>query len=457
VADAPLFSHEAEAAVLGGLFVSPVEFGDAAARVAVPDFAEHAHRLIFSAMAALAQAGSPIDIVTVGEHLERAGHLPDPVEFHYLAVLARDTPSAANVLAYADLVRDYARRRSLVKLADDLARWARAEPDAAAAVTRIRAALDGMESGAASGLRPLAELMPETLMALDERANRTHGLYGVSTGLPDLDRMLDGLAPGRLYVIAGRPGHGKSVLGMQCARAAFGAGKAVAFFSLEMPAEELTHRLLAAEIPLNLSAIHGARLEESEWAQLVETGNRMAPERLWIDDTGALAIDDLLSRCRRLHRRAPLGLVVVDYIGLLDSDRRENRNLEVSEITRKLKRLAKELACPVIAVSQLNRKLEDRSDKRPINSDLRDSGGVEQDADVILMLYRDELYNPHSPDVGCAEILIRKQRGGPTGMIPVVFDGAHARILPLAGPLPSAGQPAPGPRRKGFNPGDNHD
>jgi replicative DNA helicase len=146
--------------------------------------------------------------------------------------------------------------------------------------------------------------------------------------------------------------------------------------------------------------------------------------------------------------------VVVDYLGLLDSDRRENRNLEVSEITRKIKRLAKELACPVIAISQLNRKLEDRADKRPIASDLRDSGGVEQDADVILMIYRDELYHPHSPDVGCAEILIRKQRGGPTGMIPVVFDGAHARILPLAGPLPSSGQPAPGPRRKGFKPED---
>jgi replicative DNA helicase len=454
VADSHLFNHEAEAAVLGGLFVSPVTFGEVAARVAVHDFAEHAHRLIFAAMTAVQQTGAPLDLVTVAEHLERVGHLPAPVEFHYLAVLARDTPSAANVLAYADLVRDYARRRSLIQLADDLARWARAEPDAAAAVARARAALDGLDAAALGGPRPLADILPETLAALDERANRTHELSGVPTGLLDLDRHLDGLAAGRLYVAAGRPGHGKSVLAMQCARAAFAAGRNVLFFSLEMPAEELTHRLLAAEVPMELARIHSANLEELHWNHLYAVGTRLAPASLWIDDSSAVAIDDLLARCRRLHRRHPLGLVVVDYIGLLDSDRRENRNLEVSEITRKLKRLAKELGCPVLAASQLNRKLEDRADKRPMASDLRDSGSVEQDADVILMLYRDDLYHANSLDQSCLELLVRKNRGGPLGMIPALFDGARARILPLAGPLPSSGQPAPGPRRKGFKPED---
>jgi len=446
-----LFSQEAEQAVLGGLFVSPVSFGDVATRVKASDFAEHVHRLIFSAMATLAGAGTPIDIVTVGEVLERNQQLPDPVQFHYLAILARDTPSAANVLAYADLVRDYARRRALIQLADEMVGWARGQ-DAATALRNVQHAMERLDSEPLVGPRPLSAILRDTLAALDERARRTHALSGVPTGLGDLDRHLDGLAPGRLYVLAGRPGHGKSVLAMQCARAAFTAQRNVLFFSLEMPAEELTHRLLAAEIPMDLTAIHTAKLDEFQWDQVCTTSARLMPASLWIDDSSVVAIDDLLARCRRLHRHRPLGLVVVDYIGLLDADRRDNRNLEVSDITRKLKRLAKELSCPVLAVSQLNRKLEDRADKRPINSDLRDSGSIEQDADVIVMIYRDELYQDHSLDIGCVELLIRKNRGGPTGMIPAVFDGAHARLLPLDGPLPSSASSSPRPQRRGFRP-----
>jgi replicative DNA helicase len=193
-------------------------------------------------------------------------------------------------------------------------------------------------------------------------------------------------------------------------------------------------------------------LLEAEWEALTHTAIRLEPATLWIDDSSALAVRDLQARARRLHRQAPLGLVVVDYIGLLDGERTDNRVLEVGGITRALKQLAKELNCPVVALAQLNRKLEERADKRPVLSDLRESGSVEQDADVVLMVYRDDLYRDDSPDVGCAEVLVRKNRGGRTGMVPALFRGEHCTFLPLAGPLPSKDHDEPAPRRRGFKP-----
>lgn len=425
-------------AVLGGLFVAPVRWNEVGERVALDDFADPRHRLIFQTMAELAALHIPLDLVTVGDAMEAAGRLPRAEDFAYLAVLVRDTPSAANVLAYADVVRGYARRRALLRLADDLAGWAR-QGDADAAIARLREGLDRQAAVDVVGLRPLSAIMPEVLDALDERATRTHALLGTGTGLAALDDLTDGLAPGRLYVVSGRPGTGKSVLSLQLAREAFTAGKSVALFSLEMPADEVTHRLLAADIPMDLSKIHAARLDSGDWDCVAHSAARLAPAGLWIDDSSHLTVDDLAGRVRRLHRKTPVGLVVVDYIGLLDSARKtDNRVLEIGDITRRLKQLAKELSAPVVAVAQLNRKLEERGDKRPILSDLRESGSVEQDADVVMFIYRDELYNPDSMDRGCVEILIRKNRGGPTGMVPAVFSGAHCRILPLAGPLPSS-------------------
>lgn len=456
-----LYSREAEQCVLGGLFVSPDDFADVSARIGVNDFAEDIHRIIFSAMHTLAVRKTPIDILTVGELLEDQRQLPDPVPFAYLAVLAHETPSAANIGAYAEIVSNYSQRRALVALSNELAGWARNDRDANQTLNRLRGAMDAIgQKQPVTGLRALAEILPDVISDLDERAHRTQALLGHQTGLGDLDRLLDGLCPGRLYVVAGRPSSGKSVLGLQMAREVVRAGGRVAMFSLEMPEIEVVHRLLASDIPLDLDRIQSARMSDAEWNSLANAAERLAPAGLWIDASSPLSISELLTRSRRLHRQAPLSMVTVDYIGLLDGDRSgdySNRVQEISSITRALKQLAKELSCPVVALAQLNRKLEERGDKRPILSDLRESGSVEQDADVVMMVYRDELHNPDSPDKGCAEILVRKNRGGRIGMVPALFRGEHCQFLSLAGPLPSRDAPerydAP-PRRRSRRGGD---
>lgn len=449
-----LFSREAEQAVIGGLFVSPAELAGVAEIVAVSDLGNETHRKIYAAMLALAKAGDPVDIVTVAEHLEGSACLDDS-DMAYMALLARDTPSAANVLSYAEVVRKYAQRRALLRLSGQLSDWAQRERDPEKILSDLRAAMDVIASNQPTrGLRALADIMPEVLDALDERANRTQALLGQQTGLQDLDRLLDGLCDGRLYVVAGRPSSGKSVLGLQLAREAVLRDQRVAFFSLEMPAAEVVHRLMASDIPLDLEKIQSARLEPHEWDSVTTCVERLTPKGLWVDDSGSLGIGDLVSRARRLHRSAPLGMVVVDYIGLLDGERSgdySNRVQEISTITRALKQLAKELCCPVVALSQLNRTLEQRADKRPILSDLRESGSVEQDADVVLMVYRDELHNPDTPDKGCAELIVRKNRGGKIGTVPTVFRGEHCQFLPLAGALPSRNAPPEEPpKRNGF-------
>jgi len=449
-----LFSPEAEGCVIGGLLVSPVAISDVMATVRAADFAVGFNRRAFGAMADLTAADQPIDLMTVAERLEATSGLT-PEEFSGLAVLARDTPSAANVLAYAGLVRNHARRRRLLAVSAAIADCAKNLPDVEQALVKARSLLDDVDADRPTdGPRALAALMAPVMHDLDERANRTKGLLGMSVGLSDVDRLLDGLCPGRLYVLAGRPGTGKSVFGLQALRTAIAAGKQAVLFTLEMPAAEVIHRLLASEIPLPLDRLQAARLADGDWADLLATSRRLSPQPLWIDDTSQLAIGDLQTRARRLHRRAPLDLIVVDYIGLMDGDRdaRQNRTLEVGTISRGLKQLAKELSVPVLALAQLNRTLEQRGDKRPILSDLRESGSIEQDADVVAFVYRDDLHNPDSLDAGCAELLIRKNRAGRTGMIPLRFDGEHCRFQSLAGDLPSRSAPSPAaPRRCGWN------
>lgn len=451
---ADLFSSEAEQAVLGGLMVSPVAFADVAALLTPADFFLEFHRRLFTAMVALQQKQQPIDPLTVAEWLE-SQHQLTPVEFASTAAMANETPSAANVLAYAGLVRSYARRRGLLGLADQLATWTRDERDADRVIARLRTALERLETGQdRTGPRRLADLLPDVLADLDERAHRTRGLLGLSSGLPDINRLLDGFCAGRLYVIAGRPGSGKSVFALNVIRAALETGKTTLLFTLEMPAPEAIHRLLAAEVPLPLGDLQAARLTQDDWEALTNTAVRVGPRPLWLDDSGQLSIADLLARARRIHRIAPLNLIVVDYIGLVDGERNgnaSNRVQEIGSITRALKQLAKELSVPVLALSQLNRTLEQRADKRPILSDLRESGSVEQDADVVAFIYRDELHDPNSPDQGCAEFIIRKNRSGSLGMVPLRFDAAHCRFQSLDGPLPSREQAISEPRkRRGF-------
>jgi len=438
----PLHSREAEQAVLGGLFVSPVAFDDVAGVVKEADFFEKNHQVIFATLAALVSQKREIDLVVVLDALEGSGRLDAAGGMAYLATLARDTPSAANVLAYAAIVRNHAQRRALVNLGVQIGQWTLADADAEATLNRLRRALEALDGvSSTDGPRLLADLLPGVLDRIDERANRSPGTrLGAPIGLAAVDDLLDGLCPGRLYVVAGRPGSGKSVFGLQALRAVVTAGHDALLFTLEMPAEEVILRLLAAEQPLNYTQLQAARLGDGDWAGLAETAYRLRPARLWIDDSSQLAIADLLARARRRQRQRPLGLVVVDYLGLIQGDG-DNRVLEIGSITRALKGLAKELNAPVLLLAQLNRSLEQRSDKRPILSDLRESGSVEQDADVVLFLYRDELHNPESPDKGCVELLVRKNRAGKTGVIPLAFQGEFCRFMPLAGGLPSWNKP----------------
>jgi len=452
-----LFSPEVEGCVIGGLLVSPVEFSEVAALVRATDFAVEFNRRAFGAMQDLARAGEPIDLMTVAERMEATSGLT-PDEFAGLAILARDTPSAANVMAYCALVRDHARRRRLLVASSEIADAASQLPDVDRAIARSRALLDAIDADRPSnGPQELGTLMPAVIQDLDDRAHRTKSLLGLATGLGDVDKFLDGLCPGRLYVLAGRPGTGKSVFGLQALRAAITAGKRAVLFTLEMPASEVIHRLLASEIPLPLDRLQAARLADTDWSDLLAASSRLAPQSLYLDDSSQLSIADLQARARRLHRRAPLDLIVVDYLGLMDGEpgSKQNRTLEVGTISRGLKQIAKELSLPVLALSQLNRTLEQRGDKRPILSDLRESGSIEQDADVVMFVYRDDLHNPDSPDAGCAELLIRKNRLGRTGMIPVRFDGEHCRFQNLAGGLPSrdaATKVSPRPRGWGVRP-----
>lgn len=438
--DNTLIPIESEQAVLGGIFLSPKFFAEASEWVSPASFGQYAHRLIFQAMRDLVASKTPIDLVTVAERLESQGHCPDPIDLSYLYLLARETPSSANTVPYAIVVNCYARRRALVQLGQNLSQWALTTRDVEAILSQLKAGVDALDTVPVKhGPQPLKSLLPDVLDAMQQRAARAdEAITGLSIGLPDLDRRLDGLCPGRLYVLAGRPSHGKSVLGLQTLRHAIQANRHGLLFTLEMPAGEVIQRLLAAEQPLDYARVQAAKLTDREWVALTDTATRLQAARLWIDDSSALSVDGLLSRARRLHRTHPLGLVVVDYLGLMTGEKSDRRDLEVGSITRALKELAKELSVPVVLLAQLNRKLEDRPNRRPMMSDLRESGAIEQDADVVIFIYRDELYSPDSPDVGCAEIIIGKNRAGKTGMVPTAFLGEHCTIHPLAGPLPSS-------------------
>lgn len=432
-----LYSSEAEASLVGGIIIDPDRLPDVRNLVAPEMFYEDAYRLVWEAILALADDDVGIDAATVCDFLERGGHIPSRIEMASVVVLVQDTPSAANVKYYARIVARYARLRRLQALGPLLVDWTRPDAKPEDIAGKIREYLDSEDIGAVGvGPRPIGECITKTLEILDERARRGPGMTGLPTGLPDLDDLLDGLCPGRLYVIAARPGMGKSVMGLQFARCAVHAGSSAAVWTLEMPYDEYVTRLFAAEKDIPYRKIQLAQLSPQEWGDLSDVHQQMHDARMWIDDSEALPISELLARARTLHRLHGVGLIVVDYLGLIVGQRNLPREREVSEIVKSLKGLAKKLGIPVVLLAQLNRTLESRTDKRPVLSDARESGEIEQTADVVIMLYRDEIYNPDSADKGYIEILIRKQRAGALGMIHGKFLGALSRIEPVQN-LPS--------------------
>lgn len=439
----PPHSVEAEQSVLGGLLLDNAAWDRIADFLSQGDFYRYDHRIIFEHIGRLIASTRPADVVTVYEALTTSGKAEEVGGLAYLNALAQNTPSAANIRRYAEIVRDRAVLRRLVSVADEISADA-FNPQG----KEVRQLLDEAESKvfsiAEEGARgnqgfleigPLLTQVVERIDTLYHTANPSD-VTGTPTGFVDLDRMTSGMHGGELIIVAGRPSMGKTAFSMNIGEyVAVEYGLPVAVFSMEMPGTQLTMRMLGSIGRLDQHRMRTGRLTDEDWPKLTHAVQKMSEAQLFIDETGGLNPMELRSRARRLARQCgKLGLIIVDYLQLMSgSSAGENRATEISEISRSLKSLAKELDVPVIALSQLNRGLEQWPNKRPVMSDLRESGAIEQDADVILFIYRDEVYNPDSPDKGTAEIIIGKQRNGPIGPVRLTFLGQYTKFDNFAG------------------------
>lgn len=431
----PPHSIEAEQAVLGGLMVDNDAWDQVADRVVDADLYRRDHRLVFRAMEALAEAGQPMDVVTLAEWLKAHGLLEEAGGLAYLGALARDTPSSANIRAYADIVRERSVLRHLIRAGTEVASSGyrpegRSSTDLLDEAERLIFEIGEKLQRHRQGFVGVKDILPAVVDRIDALYLQGGDVTGLATGFTDFDRMTAGLQVGDLVIIAGRPSMGKTTFALNLAEvAAMHGDQPVALFSMEMPGEALAMRMLSSLGRVELQRIRTGRLEDSDWPRLTSTMNLLSQARLFIDDTPALTPMEMRARARRLKREHGLSLIVVDYLQLMHMPGyKDNRATQIAEISRALKGMAKELGVPVVALSQLNRSLEQRPNKRPAMSDLRESGAIEQDADVIVFIYRDEVYNPDSPDKGTAEIIIGKQRNGPIGTVRLTFLGKYTRF-----------------------------
>lgn len=442
----PPQSIEAEQSVLGGLMLENQRWDDVAEIVSEQDFSSRPHRSIFSAMRSLVANQFPIDLITLAEHIENEGEgkLDSLGGFAYLAELSKNTPSAANIIAYAQIVRERAVIREMIKVANEITE-AGYNPEGRTsdelldlAESRIFQIAEqrGNKSG---GPENISSILDRTVTKIEALFQRPHdGVTGVDTGYADVNKKTAGLQPSDLIIIAARPSMGKTTFAMNiCENVSLTNDKPVMIFSLEMPTEQLMMRSLASLSRVNQTSIRTGQLDDEDWARLSGTmGLLLEKKNIYIDDSSGLTPMDVRSRARRLSREhGGLSLIMIDYLQLMRvPSLSDNRTLEIAEISRSLKALAKELNVPVIALSQLNRSLEQRADKRPVNSDLRESGSIEQDADLIMFIYRDEVYHENSDMKGIAEIIIGKQRNGPIGTVRLTFNGQWSRFDNYGGP-----------------------
>lgn len=435
----PPHSVEAEQSVLGGLLLDNAAWDRITDVLAEDDFYRFDHKIIWQHISRLISLARPADVVTVNESLVSANKADEVGGLAYLNALAHNTPSAANIRRYAEIVRERSMLRKLVSVADEISAAA-FNPQGKEA----RQLLDEAESrvfqiaqeGArgSEGFRDIQPLLAEVVERIDELYHREgdSDVTGVPTGFSDLDRMTSGLQAGDLVIVAGRPSMGKTSLAMNIGEhVAIEQGLPVAVFSMEMGAVQLAMRMVGSVGMLDQHRMRTGKLTADDWPRLTNAVQRVQEAQIYIDETPALSSMEVRARARRLARQCgQLGMIIIDYMQLMSANSAgENRATEISEISRSLKGLAKELNCPLVALSQLNRSLEQRPNKRPVMSDLRESGAIEQDADLILFIYRDEVYNPDSPDKGTAEIIIGKQRNGPIGTVRLTFQGSSTRFL----------------------------
>ena len=436
----PPQSIEAEQAVLGGLMLAPDAFDRIADRLNDHDFYRRDHQLIYRAIRELAEKSRPYDAVTLGEWFESQGLSEMVAGGAYLVELASTTPSAANIGAYAEIVRDKAILRQLIEAGttivnDGFQPDGRDSDEILAKAEKEVFAISEARSQGRTDFTAINKAMAEAFDVLQTRYQNGGGVTGLPTGYTEFDEMTAGLQPTDLVVLAARPAMGKTTFALNIAEhAAISTKKPVAVFSMEMSSAQLALRLISSNGRVNATRLRTGQLEDEDWSRVSSAIRLLKEAKIFIDDTPALSPEGLRAKARRLKREHGLGLIVIDYLQLMQvPGNSENRATEISEISRSLKALAKELSVPVIALSQLNRSLETRTDKRPVMADLRESGAIEQDADMIVFIYRDEYYNKEaSPDKGLAEIIIGKQRSGPTGSFKLKFFGEYTRFDNLA-------------------------
>ena len=436
----PPHSIEAEQAVLGGLMLDNNAWERISDQIFDGDFYRHDHRLIFRAAIKLAERNQPFDVVTLSEQLAKEGQLSQVGGLAYLGELAKNTPSVANIRAYAQIVRERATLRQLIAVSNEIADEAyfpqgkQAEEVLDEAERKIFQIAEARPK--AGGPIGINDILTKTINRIDTLFNSSEGLTGLSTGFLDLDEKTSGLQPADLVIVAGRPSMGKTTFAMNLVEnAVLRSEKTVLVFSLEMPSDSIVMRMLSSLGRIDQTKVRSGKLDDDDWPRLTSVVNLLNERKLFIDDTAGISPTEMRSRARRLAREhGEIGLIMVDYLQLMriPGASGENRTNEISEISRSLKALAKEFNCPVVALSQLNRSLEQRPNKRPQNSDLRESGAIEQDADIIMFVYRDEVYHPETEHKGIAEIIIGKQRNGPIGTVRLAFQGRYTRFDNLA-------------------------
>ncbi|MBA2711900.1 MAG: replicative DNA helicase [Tatlockia sp.] len=436
----PPHSSEAEQAIIGGLMLDNQVWDKINSKLCETDFYRTEHRILYRAINELSKKDQPFDVVTLLDALKSANNLDDAGGETYLFELANNTPSVANVSAYADIVREKSVQRQLISVAGDIADSAYNPGNRGVAElldtaeTKVFAIAE--QTGGDGGPESIKSILVKAVEKIDSLYHNGDSITGLATGLTDLDELTSGLQKSDLVIVAGRPSMGKTTLVMNMAEhAAIKSGLPVLVFSMEMPSDSLAMRMMSSLGRIDQHRIRTGKLTDDDWPRVTSAVHMLSEAPLFIDDTPAMSPSEMRARSRRLAKEhGQLGLIVVDYLQLMQVPgyKGDNRTAEISEISRSLKSLAKELEVPVVALSQLNRSLEQRHDKRPVMSDLRESGAIEQDADLICFIYRDEVYNDESPDKGVAEIIIAKQRNGPIGKVRVAFLGKYTRFEDLA-------------------------
>ena len=441
---------EAEQAVLGAVFLSPDALADAMEFVEAKDFYRRAHQLLFQAMIDLNDDGEAIDVLTVNNRLEMNNQLDDVGGVAYIAELASSVPTAANVGYYAKLVAEKAVLRRVIAAATNIITQAKEqdEPVSDLLESAERQIMEVAENRTQSGFKEISKVLTDSLDEIDKLSQQDEDITGLATGYKDFDHMTAGLQPDNLIILAARPAVGKTAFALNIAQnIGTSTDKTIALFSLEMSAESLVNRMLCAEGSISANHLRTGQLDEQEWANLIVAVGALSKTSIYIDDTPGIKMSEIRAKSRRLAKeKGDLGLIVIDYLQLIEGSNKESRQQEVSEISRQLKKLSKELSVPIIALSQLSRGVEQRQDKRPVLSDIREAGSIEQDADIVAFLYRDDYYEradgddddtdnngqPENQDVGEVELIIEKNRAGARGTVKLLFIKSYNKFANIA-------------------------